>query len=840
MGRLFIAEKRGPVSTPSLVAGLFSRVAFTTTDEIESRLLKLAALFLFIQSLALSLSPAVRARSWQVSYRWDHWLGFALWLGIFSLAHVQAARHLPRRDPYLLPIGALLSGLGLLTIWRLLPGFGFRQGVWLAIAVGVLVLGLRLPNDLAIFRRYKYLWLVGSLLLTFLTLLLGASPTGNGPRMWLGCCNSWLPGGIYLQPSEPLKLLLIAYLAAYMADHLPLIQSSDQVSSTFSRSIAPLLSLLAPTLILTGLALVVLLIQRDLGTASIFLFLYAAIVYVTTGRRRILLIALLGLALAGLAGYWFFDVVRVRVDAWLNPWLDPSGRSFQIIQALMAIANGGLLGRGIGLGNPGLVPVAHSDLIYSAIGEEYGLAGAIGLLLLISILASRGLTIALNARDTYRRYLAAGLTTYLVVQGLLIMGGNLRLLPLTGVTLPFISYGGSSLLVSFLSLLLLLHVSNRSEKPAARLWNPRPYLQLGGVFLVGLAVVSLATGWWAIYRSQGLLSRTDNPRRAISDRFVRRGSILDRANQPINVTTGEPGDYVRRYSYADLSNVVGYNDPAYGQSGLEASLDDTLRGLKGNPGLSIWWNHLLYGQPPPGLNVRLSLDLDLQQEVDALMEGHRGALVALNAVTGEILAMSSHPSFDANDLDGEWKILISESGAPLLNRAIQGRYPLGALNELIPGGLKNMVKISPPTLSFPLMIDWGDNESISTINPLQMAMTAGVISSGGLLPSPRIVLAVDTSQAGWVILSPTYEPPQVLDPDLVDEIIAINKLPDMGIWQKIEVLEDSTGQENVWYLGGTIPGQDGDSYAISLLLEEGNKLLVESIGRAVLDTMITP
>ena len=324
----------------------------------------------------------------------------------------------------------------------------------------------------------------------------------------------------------------------------------------------------------------------------------------------------------------------------------------------MAIANGGLLGRGIGLGNPGIVPLAHSDLIFSAIAEEYGLVGTIGLVLLLSLLAIRGLSAALNARDAYRRYLAAGLTTYLVGQALLIICGNLRLLPLTGVTLPFMAYGGSSLLVSFLSLLLLLHVSNRIDAPPAKLWRPRPYLQLGGIFLFGLAVTSLASGWWVIYRGPGLLSRTDNPRRTISDRFVYRGSILDRANKPINVTIGKPGEYDRLYVYPDLSNVVGYNDPTYGQFGLEANLDDTLRGLKGNPGLTIWWNHLLYGQPPPGLDVRLSLDLNLQRLVDGLLEEHRGALVALNPSSGEILVMSSHPTFDANRLDEKWKSLI--------------------------------------------------------------------------------------------------------------------------------------------------------------------------------------
>ena len=215
--------------------------------------------------------------------------------------------------------------------------------------------------------------------MTGLTLFLGVNPMGYGPKMWLGCC------GLYFQPSEPLKLLLIGYLAAYLADRY----SYLAFSSDFGLS--EVLGLLAPTIIMTGIALALLVIQRDLGTASIFLFLYAAVVYVASGRKRILFVSGFLVLCAGLAGYALFDVVRLRVDAWINPWLDPSGRSFQIVQSLIAIANGGLVGRGPGLGNPGLVPLSHSDLIFAAIAEEYGLAGVMGLLLLIGLLASRGL-----------------------------------------------------------------------------------------------------------------------------------------------------------------------------------------------------------------------------------------------------------------------------------------------------------------------------------------------------------------------------------------------------------------------------------------------------------------
>lgn len=665
-------------------------------NKIEKKLLGLAAVFLLLNALILSLSPAGQARSWDVRYRWEHWLGWLLWLGIFALLHGQLSRRLPDRDPYLLPIAALLSGWGLLVIWRLSPDFGLRQSVWLLVSGVVLALGLRLPADLSFLRRYKYVWLTCGLLLTAATLIFGTNPMGPGPRLWLGCC------GLYLQPSEPLKQLLVIYLAAYLADRqgrLALQQrlTPDSPAAQLLSRMVALVPLLAPTLIMTGLALLLLIVQRDLGTASIFLFLYGVIVYAATREVMILLVGALVIVLAGLAGYVLFDVVRLRVDAWLNPWLDPSGRSYQIVQSLLAVANGGLLGRGPGLGYPYLVPVAQSDFIFAAIAEEYGLAGALGLLLLIGLLLSRGLRAAIYAGDYYRRYLATGLIAHLTAQSVLIIGGNLRLLPLTGVTLPFVSYGGSSLLVSFLALLFLLRLSEPSgSRPVIALF---PYRQIGNVLLLGLAAAGLAVGWWAFWRGPELLTRTDNPRRALSDLLVRRGSILDRNNLPLAWTTGQPGSFARTYISLPLGPVIGYTHPVYGQSGLEASLDDYLRGLQGNPDLLLWWHHLLYGQPPTGLDVRLSLDLKLQRLAADLLQPYRGAIVLMNARTGEILLMASSPGFDANTLDQTWPDLIADAQSPLLNRAALGLYPVGsALGPLLLSAVPGLINPFEPAV----------------------------------------------------------------------------------------------------------------------------------------------
>jgi peptidoglycan glycosyltransferase len=174
-----------------------------------------------------------------------------------------------------------------------------------------------------------------------------------------------------------------------------------------------------------------------------------------------------------------------------------------------------------------------------------------------------------------------------------------------------------------------------------------------------------------------LLSRPENPRRVITERFVPRGSLLDREDELISGTAGNAGDYYRDYQYPQLSSTTGYNSPLYGQSGLEAGLDDILRGLRGSPPSLVFFNDLLYGQPPPGLDVRLSIDLDLQERADELLAGHAGALVLLNASTGETLVMASHPNFDPNQLEEVWFNMLQDPNAPLLNRATQGRYSPG-------------------------------------------------------------------------------------------------------------------------------------------------------------------
>ena len=814
-----------------LIPALFS--SYLPPSPIQSRLLKLAALFLSINALALTISPAARLRSWDVELRWSHWVGVLAWMIVVYLVQRQFSRHTPDADPYIFPIAALLTGWGLLSIWRLSEGFGLRQAAWLVISMIVLLTGLKFPQNLDILRRYKYILLTGGLLLTALTLVLGSNPGGAGPRLWLGCC------GIYLQPSEPLKLLLVIYLAAYFAGR--------------DAAHARLLPLLYPTLFLTGLALLILFFQRDLGTASIFIFLYAAIVYMASGRRILLLFSLTTLAATTLAGYFLVDIIQVRIDTWLDPWADPSGLSYQVVQSILAVANGGLDGRGLGMGAPGLVPVAHSDFIFTTIGEEYGLMGSIAVFSLFAMLVVRGFIIAIRAGSNFRRLLAAGIATYFGAQAILIIGGNLRLLPLTGVTLPFVSYGGSSLLTSFLALLILVQISNELDEEPAPLNYPAPYLQTAGLLCLGIAACALAYGWWATWRADDLLTRTDNPRRAIAERFVPRGNLLDRRNQAITSVQGQVGSYQRKYNIPALSSVIGYTHPVYGQAGLEQTLDPYLRGLQGIPTLQIWWEHVLYGTPPPGLNARLSLDLNIQATADDLMKDKRGAVILMNAETGEILVMSSHPTYDANLLD---ETIFSAPNAPLLNRATQGLYPPGDIVSPFLQAQYGRTNVSQeernnlyeklgfyeqPALRLPVAAATGKTDlRVSTpldirLSPAQLIRAAAALSNKGICPAGQVVMAVNTPAQGWVILPALGQSTQCLAAEDVENLL---RSESGAFWSYTGSGESESDSVAAWFMGGTNSGWQGTPLAAVVVLENNNRLQARAIGLAVLEAAI--
>jgi cell division protein FtsW (lipid II flippase) len=409
----------------------------------ERTLLLVTAVFIYLNAIAYSLVDAgavTGAHLWAVS----------VWLLLMGGAHLLLHRFQPTRDPFLLPLLALLTGWGLVLLDRLAANFLARQVLWLALATIVFLSVAILPPSLRLLRRYRYTWLLGGLLLLAATLIFGVNPSGSGAALWLP-----IPfvGRVFFQPSELLKLLLLVFLASYFDEREPLLGLSQRNGRVGH------LSYLAPLFLMWGFCVVLLIWQRDLGAATIFFILFLSQLYLATGEKRYVWSGLGLLLAAGIVAYFAFDLVALRVEAWRNPWPDASDRAFQIVQALYALANGGIIGQGIGQGFPDYIPVVHSDFAFAAIAEEWGLIGSLGVVAAFALLAQRGMRIALLAQRPFRRYLAAGITTLFSAQAVLIMGGVTKLLPLTGVTLPFVSYGGSSLLVSSVMAGLLLYLS---------------------------------------------------------------------------------------------------------------------------------------------------------------------------------------------------------------------------------------------------------------------------------------------------------------------------------------------------------------------------------------------
>jgi cell division protein FtsW (lipid II flippase) len=862
----------------------------SSKDRIQSRLLVIASLIIIAYSLILSLAPVVRNHSNSVDYQFSHWIGTLVWVVSFVILNQLTSRKLPHRDPYLIPIVALLCGLGLMTIWRLFPNFGLKQTIWLFLSAMVVAAGLLFPKYLEYLKRYKYLWLVLGLILTALTIFWGTNPSGSGPNLWFNVL------GVYFQPSEPLKLLLIAFMAGYFADRLP--SKSGKIQN------------LMPTLLINGIAILLLIFQRDLGTASVFLMLYLAMLFTSQGSKKVLWITPVVFLIAGIAGYFLIDIVHLRINAWLQPFQDPSGTSFQIIQSMIAFAEGDIIGSGPGLGSPNLIPVSVSDFIFPAITEELGLLGAIVLLLLIILIIHRGIKISTSSPNAFYRYLSIGLIFYFGFQSILIVGGNLGLLPLTGVTLPFVSYGGTSLLVSFFGLLILLTISNQptQEHNQHNIKQPR-YYWMSGALMLFLVVEIIITSLYSFWFRTPLVDRAENIRWSINDRFVERGDILERNNKIIITNTGESGSYQRVSNYIPLNPVIGYTNPIYGQTGIEASMYSYLRGYEGNSENAIFSQEILYNQPPEGLDIRLTIDLTLQEKADNLLGDQKGAVIVMNANSGEILVMASHPYFDTALLEEEWENLVNDQDAPLVNRATQGKYPAGTalfpiiLSTAMRNGVelpdflvleaavsnnpeclpqdntlsswgyfvnygcaeaqKELIKLLDEDQLLDAFQDFGlfsepalylnvadaalqETENLPTfrfdsntftVTPLQMTLAASVITNGGSLPGARIVNAYQSPDQSWVTIPKIGSTNQVLSSETTALTSQIIKIPDLPYWQTIGTQYSVEGDPATWFIAGTTSDWPGQPITIVVLLESNSPDLAQEIGRSLINEL---
>ena len=839
--------------------------------------------FVFLHALILTLSPAVRMQSWLVDYRWAHWIGFLVWASGFLWLRKVFYQKWHNWNEGLFLIASLLSGWGLLTIFRLNIYFGLRQTLWLAVAYVMGWLIFKFPSSLDALKKYKYITLLIGLIMVGLTFFFGTYPSGDGPRLWLGCC------GIYFQPSEMLKVILILYLAAYL---------SEKKKPGFTW-----LDTLLPTVILAFTAVVILVGQRDLGTALIFIAIYVLMIFNATNKKRVIGLGILILAVAGAIGYGAIDLIRIRIQSWILPWTDAQAGAYQIIQSIIAIAAGGLFGTGIGLGSPKSVPIAHSDFIFSAIAEETGLIGSAGLILLLIILLYQGMHISLNAKNRYHSYLAYGLTVYLITQSLLIIGGNIRVLPITGVTLPFVSYGGSSLISSYLAVYFLLMIHQNHDETDPNPVHPVPARITSALFSLALFVLVMVNGWWAVVRSQEIQLRADNPRRIQAGQYVRRGSILDRNDRGIATTEGDIGSFTRNLAYPPLSNTIGYVHPQYGKSGLESEYDDYLSGFKGYPAFNLWANYLLYDQPPDGRDIRLTIDLSLQEVADQLLDGKKGAVVIMHAGTGEILTLASHPYFNANEIITNWDLWKNDPDAPLLNRATQGAYPVGTLAspfllihsemdliapddpsirvhshgktldcrldddsgspllmDSIQSGCPSALFLSYSSLdpqqvniavevfrtgstspfsqvSIPQMetfqptnaFDNFISESQLRLSPLQVASASTVFSNKGSQVDPQILLAVNTYLEGWVITTSTSTRKSGNGQRIQDIADSLQSDVISG-WEFAGKSLDKNGNYT-WYLAGTPMDGDGRPVVVTVVMESVSDEEVINAGR---------
>lgn len=382
-------------------------------------------------------------------------VGHALFLiALCATVHAATRRFAPYADPVLLPCALGLAGIGFAVVKRLDPNLAGPQAMWIGVGGGAFVATLWLLKDHRRLQQFSYSLMLLGVALLMLPLAPGIGRTVRGARLWVEL------GPISFQPAEAAKIVLAAFLAGYLAAKREVMTVP---TARFGPWKLPAPRHFGPLLIAWGLSLAIMVWQRDLGSSVLFLSLYVITIYVATQRASYVVAGgamfLGGVVLANLA----FAHVQRRIAVWLDPWQDLDGSGFQIAQSLFALGTGGIAGEGLGKGRPDFIgspSIVATDSIFAAIGEELGLLGTMAVLLLFLVMVGRGFHIALRSKEPFGTLLAVGLTAIVGVQTFLIIGGVTRLIPLTGITLPFVSYGGSSIVANFVLIAILLRISN--------------------------------------------------------------------------------------------------------------------------------------------------------------------------------------------------------------------------------------------------------------------------------------------------------------------------------------------------------------------------------------------
>lgn len=629
----------------------------------------------------------------------------------FAAAHVAVRILAPDADPVILPVVFLLSGIGIAFVTRLAPDLAENQVLWLFISVAAMIATLFFVRNLDKLADYKYtLGLVGVILL-ILPMVIGTEK--NGSKLWLTF------GSFSFQPGELAKILIVLFLAFYLASNREALSVTAHRVGPFR---IPRFRMLLPLFIMWGISLLIVIFERDLGSALLFFMYFVVMLYVATGRWSYVFIAIGLLVIGFFFCYHFFSHVKIRVDIWLDPWTDAQSSGYQIVQSLYSIADGDLVGSGIGKGMPTLIPFVESDFLFSAIAEEMGLLGASAVIILYMLFCVRGFATAARAKSDSSAFAAVGLTTVIGFQAFLIIAGVTKLLPLTGVTLPFMSQGGSSLLSSFIIVGLLLRAGDEGTGREAQLVASAPDTGNGRVSLLGAQASAFVHGSHARARFEvqgeesGVLGRValgkrltalitafavlfaalianltylqvinastiqhmpSNNHTIAKSAYVQRGAIITSDGVTLAESLRqEDGTYLRSYPQGSLAaHTVGYISTRYGTSGIESTMNDT---LTGSSNYSDWKNALysLAGVQEPGNTVALTINSQMQRAAESALEGYTGAVVVLDPSTGAVLAKASAPTYSYDQLDD---IMNSGgAGSQLLDRTTQALYSPGS------------------------------------------------------------------------------------------------------------------------------------------------------------------
>lgn len=619
---------------------------------------------------------------------------FAVPIGLvvsFFVAHIALRKFAPNADPALLPIAFLLCGIGICFVLRLSPDTAGKQIIWLFAGIALMVATIILVPSIERIGRWKYTCLLFGLILLILPILPFIGAEYNGSRIWLSIA------GISFQPGEIAKILIVLFLAAYLADNRELL-------STLNRSRIgikyPNFRALLPLLLMWIIALLIVIFERDLGSALLLFGVFLVMLYACTGRVFYVIVGVLLVVVGGTGLYYVFSHVQTRIAIWRDPFADPGGSGYQLVQSLYSLADGGLFGVGIGRGMPTTIPEVSSDFIFSAIGEEMGLLGASGVIILFMLFAVRGFLIAARAKSDMAAFTAVGLTTSISFQAFIIIGGVTGFIPLTGLTLPFMSQGGSSLLSSFIIVGLLLCAGNEgtgleTEMTSTSRWNRlentgvlgrtalgRHLTFLIAFFAILFALLIANLTYIQVFRADELQNMGGNNHTLQKISEQERGAILTSDNVVLAKSEEQPdGTYTRVYPQGSLAaQAVGYNSQQYGSAGVESTMGAT---LAGNEQFESIQDAIRYysGAKVDGNDVTLTLDSKVQKAAESALSGKTGACVVLDTATGAVLAQASSPTYNVNDIASVMKG-SGESGA-LVNRATQSLYAPGSTFKVV-------------------------------------------------------------------------------------------------------------------------------------------------------------